>query len=130
MCIRDSFGTISLGLFAAGKYGVPTPTGADNSAPVTGLLWGGGTKQLVAQLIGSAVITVSSLAIGFALMYAVKLTRTLRVSEAGELEGIDIHEHGGPAYHMEIGMGTSYTTQQGVAPLPSSSSAKVTESSG
>ena len=30
-----------------------------------------------------------------------KLTGTLRVSEDGELEGIDIHEHGAPAYHPE-----------------------------
>jgi ammonium transporter, Amt family len=35
-------------------------------------------------------------------MYAVKATKTLRVSEAGELEGIDIHEHGTPAYHPEF----------------------------
>jgi len=32
------------------------------------------------------------------LMYAVKLTRTLRVSEAGEREGLDLHEHGAAAY--------------------------------
>ena len=42
-------------------------------------------------------------------MYAVKATGTLRVSEDGELEGIDIHEHGAPAYHPEPG----YT---GIAP--------------
>ena len=42
------------------------------------------------------------LAAGFALMYGVKATRTLRVSEAGELEGLDIHEHGAPAYHPEF----------------------------
>ena len=48
-------------------------------------------------------------------MYAVKLTGTLRVSEEGELEGIDIHEHGAPAYHMEFGMGTSYITTGGRA---------------
>ena len=34
-------------------------------------------------------------------MRAVKATGTLRVSEEGELEGIDIHEHGAPAYHPE-----------------------------
>jgi Amt family ammonium transporter len=35
-------------------------------------------------------------------MYAVKLTRTLRISREGELEGLDIHEHGAPAYHPEF----------------------------
>jgi Amt family ammonium transporter len=94
------FGTLSLGLFATGQYGLPTPTGADNSAAslVTGLFYGGGTDQLVAQAIGSAAVTAASLGIGLVLMYAVKATGTLRVSKDGELEGIDIHEHGGPAY--------------------------------
>jgi Amt family ammonium transporter len=32
------------------------------------------------------------------LMYAVKATGTLRVSEEGELEGLDLHEHGTEAY--------------------------------
>jgi Amt family ammonium transporter len=110
--IAGIWGTISLGLFAAGKYGIPGPTGPDTSGgTVGGLFYGGGTKQLVAQLIGSAVITVATLAIGFAVMYAVRLTGTLRVSREGELEGLDIHEHGGPAYHVEFGMGTSYSTQ-------------------
>jgi Amt family ammonium transporter len=94
------FGTLSLGLFATGQYGLPTPAGADNSAAslVTGLFYGGGTDQLVAQAIGSAAVTAASLGIGLVLMYAVKATGTLRVSKDGELEGIDIHEHGGPAY--------------------------------
>ncbi len=99
------WGTLSIGLFAAGLYGVPGPNGADTSTVVTGLFYGGGTKQLVTQLIGSAVCTAAALAAGFALMYAVKATRTLRISEEGELEGIDIHEHGAPAYHFELGSG-------------------------
>ena len=48
----------------------------------------------------------------------------LRVSEEGELEGIDIHEHGAPAYHPEFGMGTSYTTTPSVpGPLVAASGA-------
>ena len=43
-------------------------------------------------------MTVASLGVGLVLMYAVKATGTLRVSRAGELEGLDLHEHGGPAY--------------------------------
>jgi Amt family ammonium transporter len=97
------WGTLSLGLFAANLYGVTGPTGPDNSAPVAGLFYGGGTSQLIAQIIGSAVCTAAALGIGFALMYAVKATGTLRISEEGEIEGIDVHEHGGPAYHFEMG---------------------------
>jgi Amt family ammonium transporter len=94
------WGTLSLGLFATGQFGAAGPTGADNSpgAVVTGLFYGGGTSQLIGQAIGSAAVTAATLVSGFALMYAVKATGTLRVSRDGELEGLDIHEHGGPAY--------------------------------
>ena len=39
-----------------------------------------------------------TLVVAFVLMYAVKATGTLRVSREGELEGLDIHEHGMFAY--------------------------------
>jgi Amt family ammonium transporter len=97
------WGTLSLGLFACGKYGVSGPTGADDSAPVTGLFYGGGTQLLVAQLIGSASITAATFAVSMGMFYAVKMTGTLRVSKEGELEGLDLHEHGGTAYPELIG---------------------------
>jgi Amt family ammonium transporter len=106
------FGTLSLGLFATGEYGAPTPLGADNSAGVvvTGLFYGGGANQLIAQCIGSAAVTAATFGVGMALMYAVKATGTLRVSKDGELEGLDIHEHGGPAYPELMGGITGYTS--------------------
>ena len=36
-------------------------------------------------------------------------TWNLRVTEDGELEGLDIHEHGSPAYHAEFGQGMTYS---------------------
>ena len=111
------WGTLSLGLFASG-YGLTGPTGADTSTKVEGLFYGGGFDQLKAQLIGSSVVTVTALAVGFALMYAVKATGTLRVSEAGELEGLDIHEHGGPAYRPEFAGGGSYVSPLGTGATP------------
>jgi len=103
------WGTLSLGLFACGKYGAAGPMGADNSegAVVKGLFYGGGMNQLIAQLIGSAVVTVATFVVGMALMYAVKATGTLRVSKEGEMEGLDMHEHGGPAYPELGSMGFS-----------------------
>ncbi|MEA3217770.1 MAG: ammonium transporter, Amt family [Acidimicrobiia bacterium] len=103
------WGTLSLGLFATGQYGVASSTGPDTTTVVKGLFWGGGFKQLGVQLMGSAIVTASTFAIALVLMYLVKATRTLRISEEGELEGIDIHEHGAPAYHPE----PAYT---GIAP--------------
>jgi Amt family ammonium transporter len=84
------WGTWSIGLFATGQWN-----------DVKGLFWGGGTKQLWVQMWGNAVVGGIAFAVGLTLMYLVKLTKTLRVSEDGEREGIDIHEHGSPAYHPE-----------------------------
>ena len=92
------WGTLSLGLFATGAYGLPTPMGADTSTVVKGLFYGGGMTQLISQTIGSGATTIATLVVAFILMYAVKATGTLRVSRAGELEGLDIHEHGMFAY--------------------------------
>src|SRR6266436_5138184 len=92
------WGTISLGLFACGKYGATGPLAADNSAPLRGLFYGGGTQVLVAQAIGSAVVTLATFGVAMAVMYAVNATGLLRVSEEGELYGLDLPEHGIPAY--------------------------------
>jgi len=114
------WGTLSLGLFATGQYGLPTPTGADNTTlTVNGLFYGGGWDQLKAQFIGSATCVL--LVGGFALVmfWVIKQlpgTYNLRLPKDGELEGIDIHEHGTPAYHMEFGYGMTYTTPTGGGP--------------
>jgi Amt family ammonium transporter len=96
--IGGIWGTLSLGLFAAGKYGAATSTGQDISTVVTGAFYGGGIGVLKAQFIGSVSITAATFAAAMVLMYAVKATGTLRVSAEGELEGLDVHEHGTTAY--------------------------------
>jgi Amt family ammonium transporter len=121
------WGTLSLGLFATGAYGLPTPTGADISAPVKGLFYGGGMAQLTAQAIGVGAVVGATLAVSFVLMYAVKATGTLRVTREGELEGLDIHEHGMLAYPEYVihgydptphSMATSQTSAMGMATAP------------
>ncbi|MGN6695528.1 MAG: ammonium transporter [Aquihabitans sp.] len=115
------WGTISIGLFAVGKYGIPGATGADNSTPIEGLFYGGGTGQLVAQVIGSLSCLVAVGAVAFALMFALRQlpgSWNLRLARDEELEGIDIVEHGLTAYHMEFGAGATYTTYSGISSLP------------
>jgi Amt family ammonium transporter len=92
------WGTLSLGLFACGRYGASGATGPDNSAALKGLFYGGGTQVLKAQVIGSAVITAATFAVSLAVMYAVNATGLLRVSEEGEQYGLALHEHGISAY--------------------------------
>jgi Amt family ammonium transporter len=80
---------------------------------VRGLFYGGGGEQLFAQFIGSMTCIVVVLSVTLAIMYAIKSIRgswTLRVSKDGELEGLDLHEHGTAAYHMEFGQGVTYST--------------------
>lgn len=92
------WGTMSLGLFAAGAYGAPTATGADVSSVVKGLFYGGGAQILWTQTYGTLTVAAATFAVSLGLMYAVKLTGTLRVSAAGERDGLDLHEHGQAAY--------------------------------
>jgi len=102
--LNGIWGTLALGLFASGEYGFTGPLGADNTAPVTGLFYGGGWSVLKAQAIGSFTITVVTLIVSLLLMLAVNklpYPYKLRVEPEGETGtgGIDVWEHGAEAYH-------------------------------
>jgi Amt family ammonium transporter len=84
------WGTWAVGLFATGQFG-----------DFEGLFWGGGFKQLFAQVWGNIAIGASAFLIAFVIFKAINAAKLLRISEEGELEGIDIREHGAPAYHPE-----------------------------
>src|ERR1700693_1099494 len=92
------WGTVSLGLFACGKYGASGPVSPDNSAPLTGLFYGGGTQVLIAQAIGSLIVTSATFVFAMAVMYVVNAMGLLRISPEGENYGLDLHEHGISAY--------------------------------
>src|SRR3954451_2843769 len=112
------WGTISLGLFATGQYGLPTADGADNTTVVVkGLFYGGGTDQLVAQIIGSVTCIIVVFTVAMLVMKAIMAIRGpwgLRVEKDGELEGLDIFEHGTTAYHTEFGQGMTYQSPTGL----------------
>jgi Amt family ammonium transporter len=99
---------LAIGLFATGDFG-----------PFKGLLFGGGSQQLLAQVIGSAscIVVVGLLSfLVFKVIRALPGSWNLRLEEELELEGIDITEHGTPAYHVEFGQGMTYTTPSGLPP--------------
>ena len=54
--------------------------------------------MLKAQALGSFSVTIATFVSAMALMYAVKATGTPRVSTEGNIEGLDLHEHGFPTY--------------------------------
>jgi len=92
------WGALSLGLFACGKYGATGPIAPDNSAPLTGLFYGGGLLVLKAQIIGSACITLATFGVAMVVMLAVNSIGMLRLPREAELYGMDLHEHGISAY--------------------------------
>lgn len=81
---NGAWGTLAIGFFAT-------------EGGVTGLV-AGNASQLVAQLIGVAVVGAWCVVTGAALFYGIKATVGLRVSREEEIKGLDIGEHGIEAY--------------------------------
>jgi Amt family ammonium transporter len=80
--VCGAFGTICVGIFAK----------------EVGLVYGGGTAQLMTQLLGVGVAFVWAFGASSLIFLAIKATIGLRVTEQEELEGLDLHEHGMGAY--------------------------------
>jgi len=101
--VCGAFGTLSVGIFADGKYGdglngVP--------GPVTGLLAGGGCGQLIAQTIGVATNVAWVAAAGLlAYWLTERMVGSHRVKKEVEMEGLDVNEMGLHAYPTEEGHG-------------------------
>ena len=92
--VCGAFGTICVGLFALEDV---------EGFWRQGLVFGGGTDQLVAQLIGVVAIVAWTSVTSFILFFTIKKTIGLRVSEQEELMGLDIFEHGSPGYGEGFG---------------------------
>ena len=82
----------------------------------SGLIHGGGASQLITQLIGIGAAFAWAFPVSFVIFYAIKMTIGLRVSEAEEIEGLDITEHGMHAYPPNlVADGTTNPTPAGAA---------------
>jgi len=97
------WGTLSLGLFATGQFGITGPYGADNSAPVAGLFYGGGWSVLEAQALGTFTIAIAVFVVTWSMMkliMALPHPWKLRVEAHGETGpgGLDMFDHGTDAY--------------------------------
>ncbi len=91
--VCGAFGTLAVGLFATAQYG------ADGSAgPLPGLFYGGGITQFLIQAIGVGAVFAWCIVTGLILFSVIKMVNGLRVSAEEEVEGLDVHEHGGVAY--------------------------------
>jgi Amt family ammonium transporter len=93
--VNGAWGVISIGIFADGTYG-----DGWNGVPgtVKGLLYGGGSSQLAAEVIG---VIANFVYLGVATLVIFKLIDMVvgnRVSAATEVEGLDIPEMGSIGY--------------------------------
>ena len=87
-------GTVLIGFFA--NLAEPTTFAPDGA--LSGLFYGGGWEQLGTQVVGALVTVVYSFVVTLVIVYALKFTMGLRVSEDVEVAGIDLAEHGETAY--------------------------------
>jgi Amt family ammonium transporter len=90
--VCGAFGTIAVGLFAT----------SDTDFWKQGLFYGGGTDQLVTQLIGVGAVALFVAVAAGLLFLAIKATIGLRVTEEEELAGLDVEEHGTPGYGPDL----------------------------
>lgn len=96
--VCGAFGTICVGLFARQDA---------EGFWKQGLFYGGGTDQLVAQVIGVLAIAVWVSVTAIVCFALIKATVGLRVTEEEELMGLDILEHGSAGYGADTGPGPS-----------------------
>jgi Amt family ammonium transporter len=93
--VCGAWGVIAVGLFAR----------EESDFWKQGLFFGGGTDQLVSQIIGVVAIA-AFVAVAMAIVFlAIKAVVGLRVSPQEELEGLDVHEHGYPGYGIDVAAG-------------------------
>ncbi len=87
--VCGAFGTLAVGLFSSIEV---------DGVIKKGLFYGGGTDQLISQIIGVAAIAAFVFVASLILFATLKATVGLRVSEQEEIEGLDVHEHGFAGY--------------------------------
>ncbi len=93
--LNGIWGLLAVGLFADGTYGLYSTTGP----MVTGLFYGGGAGQLIAQALGALVAASWAFLSGYGLFKLLDIALGgIRVPPQEEIEGLDIGEHGGKAY--------------------------------
>jgi Amt family ammonium transporter len=101
--VNGIFGTLCVGLFTTTDLSTTVLTGPFGSAaaggPYAGLFFGGGTKQLVAQIVGILLVAAYVVPVSAICWLILKAVVGLRVSPQEEIEGLDIGEHGNEAYH-------------------------------
>ncbi|MGS2763615.1 ammonium transporter [Sinomicrobium sp. M5D2P9] len=104
---------IVLGVALVDKLKLDDPVGAIAVHLICGI-WGtlavgvfgsmAGMDQFLVQLAGVAIIGAFCIISAFIILFTIKKTMGLRVSKEEELEGLDLHEHGGMEAYPDFRM--------------------------
>ncbi|SFW73261.1 ammonium transporter, Amt family [Sinomicrobium oceani] len=104
---------IVLGVALVDKLKLDDPVGAIAVHLICGI-WGtlavglfgsmAGMDQFLVQLAGVAIVGVFCIVCAFIILFTIKKTMGLRVSKEEELEGLDLHEHGGMEAYPDFRM--------------------------
>ena len=94
--VCGAWGTLAVGLF--GQHAIDVQYWDESTAIKDGLFFGGGFKQLGIQLTGVAAVFVFIFISMLIIFFLMKKVIGLRVSDAEQLEGLDLGEHGNTAY--------------------------------
>ncbi len=95
---------VVLSVLLLDKARIDDPVGAVSVHGICGI-WGTlavgifGGASFMTQLIGTLSVSVFAFVASFALFYAIKLVMGVRVDAQEEHEGLDVAEHGAPAYN-------------------------------
>ena len=109
--LNGVFGTLALGLFAE-----PTVSASVAGVETSGLFYGGGLTQLVAQLKGVGAVATFTVAASALVWAALKATMGIRVSPEDELAGLDVTEMGMEGYPDELVRGVATHDSERAAP--------------
>lgn len=87
------------------KIKIDDPVGAISVHGICGIwgtlavaLFGGGAATIVGQLVGIVMVCAFAFVFSFVVFLILKIVGGVRVSEEEEAEGLDVAEHGAPAY--------------------------------
>ncbi len=94
--ICGAFGTLAVGLF--GQHAIDAQYWTEDTAIKDGLFFGGGWTQLGIQAAGVFSVMIYVFVAMFIVFFIIKKTIGLRVSDAEQIEGLDLGEHGNVAY--------------------------------
>ncbi|GAB2984706.1 ammonium transporter [Mucilaginibacter puniceus] len=94
--VCGAWGTLAVGLF--GQHAIDAAYWTEETAIKDGLFFGGGFSQLGVQAIGVFAVFVFGFVAMLAIFFLIKKIFGLRVSDAEQIEGLDLGEHGNIAY--------------------------------